>query len=57
MKVLGNITSGVAKCHKCMISDGYKRKDDGAHTARIAHCMGCDTAKPLLPMRHWVKAH
>ena len=44
----------VVMCFDCMIAAGYKR-DEGCHTAVVKHCVGCDTAKAILPKRHWSK--
>ena len=41
-------------CGNCMIKRGYKR-EQGCHTAMVKHCDGCDTAKPIVPSRHWTK--
>lgn len=54
--VVGDIASGIAMCNKCMHALGYRRKDRQAHTALLAHCVGCDTGRPLLSMRHWERA-
>jgi hypothetical protein len=53
MHVIGDIISGTAMCQKCMEDAGHKRKDKGSHTAVLAHCTGCDSAKALLSIRHW----
>ncbi len=42
-------------CHKCRVSAGYIRKDDGSHTAVIKCCQVCGELKPVLDDRHWVK--
>ena len=43
-----------AMCFDCMIAAGYKR-EAGAHTATLANCVGCNTKKPILSIRHWSK--
>jgi len=41
-------------CHQCMLKNGYKRKDQGAHTATLKDCPSCGERKPILSNRHWV---
>jgi hypothetical protein len=53
-QTVSNPVEAVVMCFDCMIAEGYKR-DKGCHTAVIRHCVGCDTAKPILPKRHWSK--
>jgi hypothetical protein len=43
-------------CYDCRKKEGYKRKDQGAHTAILKDCDGCGEKKVILPSRHWVKA-
>ena len=42
-------------CFDCRIQQGYKGRDDYAHTAMRAECEGCKEIKIVLPGRHWVK--
>jgi len=53
-KAVGNPFEVAVMCFDCMIAKGYKR-NKGCHTATIKHCTGCDTAKPIIPKRHWSK--
>jgi hypothetical protein len=41
-------------CYDCRNKEGYKRKDQGAHTAILKDCAGCGEKKVILPSRHWV---
>ena len=41
-------------CHQCMLKNGYKRKDQGSHTAILKDCPSCGERKAILPSRHWV---
>lgn len=43
-------------CFKCRIGRGDRPKDDGAHTAQITTCEGCQELRAILPDRHWVTA-
>ena len=40
-------------CDKCKIAQGYKRADDGFHTAQMIPCELCGKVSPVLPDRHW----
>lgn len=53
-RVVGGRVEPVVMWFDCMIAAGYKRAE-GCHTAVIKHCVGCDTAKPILHKRHWNK--
>jgi hypothetical protein len=46
----------VVMCHNCMISAGYKKLDQGFHTAISSNCAGCGRDRPILPMRHWTRS-
>lgn len=40
-------------CYECRVKNGYKRKDDGAHTAKRMKCECCGKCRVVLPERHW----
>ena len=42
-------------CKACMIKAGYKRKDEGSHTAALFKCSVCGEVKPILSDRHYIK--
>ncbi len=43
-------------CYKCRIQEGFRPRDEGAHTARIKECEECGEKKAILPSRHWIPA-
>lgn len=42
-------------CFDCRKKLGYKRRDNGSHTAQKTKCDECGEIKGILLARHWVK--
>jgi hypothetical protein len=42
-------------CDSCRKSKGFKRRDNGCHTAERIKCNCCGNVKGIISGRHWTK--